>query len=388
MTREVIYEDDEILVLHRPGASAFTVVTFAALTHRPQGDWIWAGPPIEKLDLDAVGFIGKRENWYPAASMRAAAPAVRALLRPQAVGYGYSMGGYAVLKYGRLLGLTHGLAVSPQVSIDRAEVPWERRFQRFRDPALHAGMITRPGEAPPIMLVAGDPGWELDGLHLRTAMTQGARLVALPFMRHAAIDRFTSSQVLEHVLALVLAGDAAGVQSYLRGRRADSVQWHIWLGREAEARGHRFAAWFWEGAARLGARPTQIAIIRGAAAQERLVALWVSGQRGKARRLADATIEAQGGQAAGLVRLGELLMRYNMPMRGIHCFRKALKAAPHMPAAHLGLLRALQRTKAKVAFAHARTAALRMLAHRPDDRAAVLALEPLAEALEAVSQER
>lgn len=140
MARRIIFEDEEIRVVHRPGATPYTLLTFAAVAHRPKDAWIWAEPPIEKLDIEAIGVIGKRENWYPAASMRAAAPAIRPLLRACAVGYGYSMGGYAVLKYGRLLGLTHGLAVSPQTTIDPAEVPQDRRFHRFHDAALHGGM--------------------------------------------------------------------------------------------------------------------------------------------------------------------------------------------------------------------------------------------------------
>lgn len=33
----VIHDDDEIRVIHRPGNSDFTLVTFGALGHRPNG---------------------------------------------------------------------------------------------------------------------------------------------------------------------------------------------------------------------------------------------------------------------------------------------------------------------------------------------------------------
>src|SRR4051794_10196197 len=120
----ILYEDEEIVVIHRPaprGAAAaggelpggldtpapLTLVTFADLTFRPDGHAIWGREPAAKMGLDAIGFVAKRENWFPAAAMQKAAPAVRALLGGgPALCYGYSMGGYAALKYARLLGVS------------------------------------------------------------------------------------------------------------------------------------------------------------------------------------------------------------------------------------------------------------------------------------------
>ena len=342
MSPRIVFEDEEIRVVHRPGATAFSLLTFAALAHRPKDTWIWAGPPVEKLDIEAVGVIAKRENWYPAASMQVAAPAIRALLRPRAIGYGYSMGGYAVLKYGRLLGLTHGLAVSPQVTIDPAEVPQDRRFHRYFNPLLNADMAVRHGDSPPLVFVAGDSGWEPDAQHLRDAMAQaGASLIALPYMRHAAVDRFTSTRVLDQVLTLVLAGDAAGLRAFLRRGRAASPEWHLWVGRAAEARGHRFAPALWQRAAELGAPAARIGAVRGLAARERLIVLFMQGRRAEARRIAPAVIAAQDGQPFGLLRVGELLLRRRMPDLAEACFREALETKPGLPAAAAGLSSAI-----------------------------------------------
>lgn len=86
--REILHDDAELRVIRRRGRSAFTLVTFASLTDRPDGRWFWGRGMVERLDLDAVGFIAKRESWYPPAVVARAAPAVRAVLRPVAVGYG------------------------------------------------------------------------------------------------------------------------------------------------------------------------------------------------------------------------------------------------------------------------------------------------------------
>ncbi|KPP90415.1 MAG: hypothetical protein HLUCCA08_15750 [Rhodobacteraceae bacterium HLUCCA08] len=42
---------------------------------------------------------------------------------------GYSMGGYGAFRFAPALGITRIVAVSPQVSIDPALVPWDRRFR-------------------------------------------------------------------------------------------------------------------------------------------------------------------------------------------------------------------------------------------------------------------
>ena len=86
------------------------------------------------------------------------------------------MGGYAALKHGRLLGLTHALAVSPQVSIDPAEAPWEPRARFFRPP-LHAGMRVAAADLAPAAFVLADPYDAEDWPHLELLEATGARTV-------------------------------------------------------------------------------------------------------------------------------------------------------------------------------------------------------------------
>jgi hypothetical protein len=377
MPSRIIFEDEEIRVIHRPGSTGYSLVTFAALTHRPQGTWIWAGPPIEKLDIEAVGIVAKRENWYPAASMRAAAPVVRPLLRTRALGYGYSMGGYGALKYGRLLGLSHGFAVAPQLSIDPGDVPTDRRFHRFHDATLHGGMMVTGDDIPPVSMIAGDPVWPPDGLHLRAAAAlPGAAILPLPFLQHAAIDRFTGTRALTDVLDLVLAGDGAAMRAYLRRGRPQSALLHVWLARAAACRGHlAMAERLWARAAALGAPPPKISAARGMAMRERMITLFTTRRALAARAFADTAIDGQGSDAGGLVRLGRLLLRRRMPGKAAICFRRAVASNPALAEAHLGLLEALRVFAPPAAVERARRAALDKLGHSPPDVAAVLALD-------------
>jgi tetratricopeptide (TPR) repeat protein len=373
MNGGIIFDDEAIRVVHRPGASDFSLVTFAALGHRPNGDWLWAGEPIAKLGVEAIGIIAHRPNWFPAAAMEAAATAIRSLLRPQAIGYGFSMGGYGVLKYGRLLGLTHGIAVSPQLSIDPADVPQDRRFHRFHDPQLHSGMAVTPHDVPPVTFVAGDTMWPLDGQHLNTAAAfPCVSTVALRFMQHAAVHRFTSSRELAALFDLVLAGDAEALREHLRRGRSESGELHLWVARTAAARGHAVAAErLWAKAAALGVSLAKISELRAVAARERMMRLVATRRLPEAHAFLDAAVEAHGGRAPGLVRLGQFLNRRGMPAQAIVCYRRALRFAPRLAAAHLGLLEALRDCGSPRDFAHARAVALNRLASSAVDMVAV-----------------
>lgn len=201
-------------------------------------------------------------------------------------------------------------------------------------------------------------------------------MIPLPFMKHAAIDRFTSTRELAAVLDLVLAGDAAALRAHLREGRGRSAELHLWLARSAEARGHRhLAAPVWDRALRLGARAEKVAAARALALRERIADLLRLRRMQEARHLADTAIDGQGRSAVALERLGRLLLR-RMPGKAAICFRRAIDAAPQMAPAHLGLLQALQHFAPPPAVQRARAAALESLAAHPDDVAAVLALAP------------
>lgn len=359
MTARIIFEDEEILVLYRSGASDFSLVTFAAVGHAPDRDWFWGEPLARKLDLETIGFVAKRPNWYPVASMARIAPLVRAALKPLSLGYGFSMGGYAVLKHGAALGLTHGLAISPQVSIDPADVPGDPRFHRHFDPVLHGEMRVAPGDAPPVAFVAADPHFPQDAVHLDQAVrVAGAQPVPMRFLKHAVIARFTSTALFDQVARLVLAGDAAALRAHLRVARGGSRGAHLWLGRMAQARGHgRIAEALWLRAEALGAAPRDVAAVRALGLQERLFALLAAGRKDAARAVADQAIAAQPRQAHRLLAMARQLDRGGLPGKAQAAFMRALQVNPRELGAHLDLMRLLRRHGSLTKFAAARARA-------------------------------
>jgi tetratricopeptide (TPR) repeat protein len=323
----VLYEDDDIVVILRPAPEAkaqkapapaavtaavdpLTLITFADLTFRPDGDTVWGQEPGEKLGLAVIGFVAKRENWFPAAAIRLAAPAVRAALPGPALCYGYSMGGYAALKYARLLGASRALAISPQASIDPADIPTDQRFHQYFDPALHANQRIGRDEAPEFGVMLADPYHREDALNASMLVEDaGIQWLRTPFMSHAAIWLLTDTSFLRQVIDLVIAADTAALAARLRARRHNNVHWHFWVAHAAFLR-HKpdLAARLWDRAEELGldrnVREREVSRLLG----ETMRRLIDGGRRGDARALALSQAAKCGSDPVALAQIGHILV--------------------------------------------------------------------------------
>ncbi|MBP0491451.1 hypothetical protein [Roseomonas indoligenes] len=167
------------------------------------------------------GFVARRPNWYPAASVEAASHALRGRLGPVVIGYGFSMGGYAALRYGRRLGLSHALALSPQASIAPADLPGDHRHREFFRRALHRDMRVRPGDAPPVSWAVYDPMHGDDAANMALMAQPGLRPIPIRGTWHGTIRLLAGQEVLEAALRALMAEDLPGFRRLLRARRQD-----------------------------------------------------------------------------------------------------------------------------------------------------------------------
>jgi hypothetical protein len=124
---KIIYEDNDCVAIHLPGKSNFTLITFGGLTHRPNGLWFWGKEVAEKIGFDSIGIVAKSVHWYPRSAIERLVPAIESHSQTTRVGYGFSMGAFGALKNGRLLGLTHVLALSP-VNYKLRKILWRGDF--------------------------------------------------------------------------------------------------------------------------------------------------------------------------------------------------------------------------------------------------------------------
>lgn len=336
----VLFEDHEILVLHRPGNSAHTLVTFSDLTFRPDGNAFWGRGAAEKLDLDAIGFVAKRENWFPVASVEAAAPAVRKALKPRSIAYGYSMGAYGALKHGRRLGLGGTIAVAPQVSIAPADVPWDTRFHRFHRPVPHQGMALTAADLPPFAVVLADPYDPVDWRHARLAARWSGRvhLLRAPLVGHSAIWLLAGSRALAEILPPALAGDVAGMRAVLRARRARSGHWFRLMGRAAYRRGHaRLSETLWQRAVELGIPAATIGSEKVEAMVDRAHRLAGAGRREEAATICRALLALEGCPAGSVGRAAHVLLQAGAAAEAEAAFRRAIAELPETVDLRIGL---------------------------------------------------
>lgn len=361
----VIHEDEHLQVVHRPGTSPYTLVTFADLTARPRPGWFWGAAPAARLDLDAIGIMAHRPHWYPPAIIDRCADIVRERSKPLRLGYGYSMGGYAVLKHGRRLGLARALAVAPQATIDPAETGAEGTYAARFQPALHTGMRVTAAELAEWTAVLADPYDPEDGVQ-SSLLPDDPRLrrVAAPFLGHWAIWLLAETEAFARAMRHLHDADAAGLHRLVRSRRAGSLVWHRCLGGTALQRGHeRLGTALLAEAARRGVPPAELGEVEGMARLRRANRLRAAGRAAEADRQAETAMAVLPPDAAALDRAGQTVLRAD-PARAAALFHAALAINPGHVDARFGLSHALMRRgDASAALAEA----LQVAAARPDD---------------------
>ncbi len=339
----ILHEDREILVVHRPAASDATLITFSDLTFRPSGLEFWGGEAAEKLGLDAIGFVAKRENWFPTASVEAAAAAVRAVLKPRSLTYGYSMGGHGALKHAARLGARGCLAVAPQISIAPAETPWDPRYHRYHRPRLHAEMMVTAADLAPFTAILADPYDTVDWAHAQAAAALGpVHLLRAPLLGHAVIWLLAGSEPLGAVLRPAFEGDAGALRAALRANRARSTHWFRLMGRAAYRRGHeQLAEALWSRGEAMGMTAAALRGDRVGAQAERIELLIERGRRRDAV-VACRALERLAPRAAPVVaRAAHLLLAAGALPPAEAAFGRALALKPDAADLHLGLSLAL-----------------------------------------------
>ena len=154
---------------------------------------------------------------------------------------GASMGGFAALTYASLVPGAAVLAFSPQSSLSRRIVPFEKRYhyaQRKWDWSspefVDAAASLAPGTE---VYLAYDPFVPEDRAHARRIA--GAKHIRLSHMGHRAIRHVKEAGALSQMIGAIAEGrfDVAELGKALRARRLDLL-WRREIMAEAERRGH------------------------------------------------------------------------------------------------------------------------------------------------------
>lgn len=226
-----LFRSADVLVRHVPaGETGHCVVTFDSFTDDRTLDRPGFGEGFfHSRGIHAFHVIARDNDWYQHPEMLDAMAAVHAATRPYArtLAYGSSMGAYAALRLGGVVGATAALALSPQYSIDPETVPWEHRWpthaRRFRPVWERTLPFPRLSQA----VVVYDP-LNLDRRHI--ALLQAhlpIQTVALPDAGHPVTGFLHQAGLLQDAVLDMVRGtfDARALEAEAYARRTTCAQY-------------------------------------------------------------------------------------------------------------------------------------------------------------------
>lgn len=210
MTKFVFYEDEHVVAYHRDGASNYTMTTFSNFGFEANHGRFWGEAFCDREALHATGFVARRNNWFPACSMRHAIEAALRLQCPPRITYGHSQGGYAALKYSAALSAIGGLACAPQYSINPEKSPDDQRFSSNYLPDLHDNMELVCEDFSGNLTIVHDPHERADQyqVDLIMAACPGRTILMAPadHLGHDVMEVMTDREVLAGLLEQCRSG--------------------------------------------------------------------------------------------------------------------------------------------------------------------------------------
>lgn len=348
-----LFQDDEIIVAgHDVEQSAydFLLITFAYAGLRSDGDFFWGLPLAKGLGINSIGFVARKQNWYPEQSVRAAIKALspRLARHKHRLTYGSSQGGFAALKYATALQAGTTLAFVPQYSIDPAVVGgFDPRFSQHFRAEHNRGMEITAADVAPQSFVIVDQHHMVDkrNVDMIRDAAPGITIIRMPHTHHRPVITIAGSALASRLFRAAMAGDAQdlGRQTALARRASAHRSYHLF--RAAAARHPAWAVGiFRREAARMvadeatNAKTLYHKLLRRLAAQTARGGDFIVAVAWAEAAVAAATDEAsrvlaQSDLAAFLLRKGQASGQAEDVTSAIAAARAALVTAPsHRPA--------------------------------------------------------
>lgn len=243
----VLYDGEHIQLIHIPGHSAYTLLTFDIMHAKANGTSAFASGLAQSRNINFFGIVPKHPCWYPHQETKEALAILTALKDRPTIVYGASMGGYGTLKYGKAAGGDVAIALGPQATINGAVCgKVDQRYHKFYDKALHGhGDAMRVAEADlcETTIIGVDP--EMDKDAFQTSLmpeSEKINIVPLTYMGHKCAKAMTPSAHCVAIFETALAGKTDEVATLMRQNRDQSLEYFIGLAAAMLAAGDAKAA--------------------------------------------------------------------------------------------------------------------------------------------------
>ncbi|WP_426956537.1 tetratricopeptide repeat protein [Muricoccus radiodurans] len=231
-----------------PGDDGTLVITFPSYDREARRDGpAFAERLLRRHGLSAIHVTVGWSHWFQVPETDAALAAIRAVARSfrRVVTYGSSMGGYAAAACSRGVGAHAILALCPQISVDRAKVPWE---PHWAEAAARIAATTGFGRDDMASNLARDAALHLvfdprmrDARHAAPLLALSARPrpLLLPFSGHSVGEFLRDAGALRGYVLSVLRGEGgaeAAARRAVRPWRRGSATWWMNLSLRAQRR--------------------------------------------------------------------------------------------------------------------------------------------------------
>jgi hypothetical protein len=229
LTPQIVYDDDEIRVIWQQGSSQLLLITYGDLINPADGHRYFADAPLRKAGITALGIMAKRGNWYPQQNLQEAYQKIQPLIEDYhiRIAYGGSMGGYAAIKYSRLFGATHVIALCPQWSIDMAECDsFDPTWQKYFHEGMR-GMGIRAADVQGHVFLFLDNLDPLEMFHCRKIIEAypTAHFINVPMVSHHVTSVFAGTANLVALINACLTVNLDALMRFSRETRRNSRIW-------------------------------------------------------------------------------------------------------------------------------------------------------------------
>ncbi|MBF0859784.1 hypothetical protein HKD24_11225 [Gluconobacter sp. LMG 31484] len=155
----LIFENEFYKLYHNQNKSDFCVVTFSAFDapERHNNRFFLYEPSI-KLKINTFGIVAKTDCWFVREEFSEVLEILREILPKdqKILLFGSSMGGFAAIKYSKLLSADYVLALAPQFSLDKSERDSESFYDQFYKNYME-GMGLKKKDAVGTIYIIYDP---------------------------------------------------------------------------------------------------------------------------------------------------------------------------------------------------------------------------------------
>ena len=207
----IVYEDDALKIVWHGGSSDFLLISFGDLITSTEGEEFFARRPASNLGLNCLGFVSKTRDWYAGGSVAIGwhVAQTHAARFPVRILHGCSMGGYAALKFGSLMGATAALVYCPQWSLDPAECDgFDPGWSSFFKPVMRGMGVGRADMRGRVHLLADLDGG-VDQRHVGEILgrSDAVTLYPMPSSGHDITPIMAGTDNFRLTLQAVLADD-------------------------------------------------------------------------------------------------------------------------------------------------------------------------------------